>query len=115
MTDDREQRIREHAYRLWEQEGSPEGRHEHHWTEALNAVEADGSSPDAETSEPSAPDTQASGGVASQSGTGTRRATRKTRSATPPEESASSPPEAEPSAVDPVKPRRRGLRKAGTN
>ena len=34
MTEDRERRIRERAYALWEQEGRPEGRHEHHWRQA---------------------------------------------------------------------------------
>ncbi len=38
MADDREHRIRERAYRLWEQEGRPEGRHEHHWTQASQEV-----------------------------------------------------------------------------
>lgn len=34
MADDREHRIRERAYRLWEDEGRPEGRAEHHWRQA---------------------------------------------------------------------------------
>ncbi len=38
MENDRERRIREHAYRLWEAEGRPEGRHEHHWTQASQEV-----------------------------------------------------------------------------
>lgn len=38
MANDRERRIRERAYRLWEQEGRPEGRHEHHWTQASQEV-----------------------------------------------------------------------------
>jgi hypothetical protein len=38
MGDDREHRIRERAYRLWESEGRPEGRHEHHWTQASQEV-----------------------------------------------------------------------------
>jgi hypothetical protein len=35
---DREHRIREHAYRWWEAEGRPEGRHEHHWGQASQQV-----------------------------------------------------------------------------
>lgn len=31
---DREHRIRERAYRIWEEEGRPEGRHERHWHQA---------------------------------------------------------------------------------
>jgi hypothetical protein len=40
---DREQRIREIAYRLWEEEGRPEGGAERHWFAAeavFNAEEA---------------------------------------------------------------------------
>ena len=39
---DREQRIREIAYGLWEEEGFPEGEHERHWfsAEALFNAEA---------------------------------------------------------------------------
>jgi hypothetical protein len=32
--DDREQRIREHAYRIWERDGRPDGRADAHWEEA---------------------------------------------------------------------------------
>ncbi|EYD78083.1 Acyl-CoA dehydrogenase [Rubellimicrobium mesophilum DSM 19309] len=38
MADDREERIRERAYRLWEQEGRPHGRHEDHWHQASQEV-----------------------------------------------------------------------------
>ena len=34
MAEDRERHIRERAYALWEKEGRPEGRHEHHWRQA---------------------------------------------------------------------------------
>ena len=34
MTDDREQKVRERAYSLWEQEGGEHGRHEEHWQRA---------------------------------------------------------------------------------
>jgi hypothetical protein len=30
-----ETKIRERAYQLWEDEGRPEGRHEHHWFQAV--------------------------------------------------------------------------------
>ncbi|MCF3945221.1 DUF2934 domain-containing protein [Acidiphilium sp. AL] len=33
-SDDREQRIRERAYALWQQAGSPEGQHETFWHQA---------------------------------------------------------------------------------
>ena len=41
--DDREQRIREQAHRLWEQEGRPEGRHAEHWRQASETIESGGS------------------------------------------------------------------------
>lgn len=34
MADDLEQRIRERAYELWENEGCPEGRGDDHWQQA---------------------------------------------------------------------------------
>ena len=37
--EDREQRIRELAYSIWEQEGRPHGQAERHWEMARKAVE----------------------------------------------------------------------------
>jgi hypothetical protein len=37
---DKDQRIREIAYDLWEQEGCPEGQAERHWSAAVAVVEA---------------------------------------------------------------------------
>jgi hypothetical protein len=34
MSDDRHDAIRTRAYQLWEEEGRPHGRDEHHWHEA---------------------------------------------------------------------------------
>jgi hypothetical protein len=34
MSDDREHKVRERAYALWETEGRPSGRHEEHWHRA---------------------------------------------------------------------------------
>ena len=49
---DRERRIRERAYRLWEEQGRPEGRHEDHWLQASQEtgedIFAEGGSPDAQ-------------------------------------------------------------------
>ena len=50
MADD-EQRIRERAHRLWEEEGRPEGRELAHWAEAERQVRAE-----AEGIVPTAPD-----------------------------------------------------------
>lgn len=38
MAEDREQRIRERAHRLWEEEGRPGGRAHEHWEEAERQV-----------------------------------------------------------------------------
>jgi len=38
MADEREDRVRERAYRLWEQEGRPHGRHQDHWQQASQEV-----------------------------------------------------------------------------
>jgi hypothetical protein len=39
MQDNVEHRIRARAHQLWEQEGRPDGRAEHHWHEARKLVE----------------------------------------------------------------------------
>jgi uncharacterized protein YjbJ (UPF0337 family) len=38
---DRERRIRDRAYELWEQEGRPDGREHAHWREAESAIDAE--------------------------------------------------------------------------
>ena len=40
-----EDRIRQRAYELWEQEGKPEGREGEHWEQACREIEAEGGSP----------------------------------------------------------------------
>jgi hypothetical protein len=35
---DKAKRIHEHAYRIWEKEGRPEGRHEEHWFQAEREI-----------------------------------------------------------------------------
>jgi len=47
MTAERERRIRERAYAIWEEEGRPSGREHEHWTQAedeIHAAEADAGS-----------------------------------------------------------------------
>jgi hypothetical protein len=41
MDNEREQKIRERAHALWEQEGSPEGRHAEHWATAEREFDKD--------------------------------------------------------------------------
>ena len=48
MTPDREQRIRERAYRLWEQEGCPDGREHEHWHQAASEVASEDSLADSD-------------------------------------------------------------------
>ena len=37
-TEDRETQVRQHAYRLWLEEGQPEGRADEHWRLATEAA-----------------------------------------------------------------------------
>jgi hypothetical protein len=37
---DREERIRQRAHQLWEADGRPEGRHDHHWSQAEREIDA---------------------------------------------------------------------------
>lgn len=47
MENDRETRIRQRAYQLWQDEGAPEGKHEDHWARAEREIDsADGVSED---------------------------------------------------------------------
>ena len=40
---EREQRIRERAYAIWQSEDRPEGRHEEHWRQASEAIDREDS------------------------------------------------------------------------
>ncbi|QKD06583.1 DUF2934 domain-containing protein [Mesorhizobium loti] len=39
MTDDRQERIRNRAHQIWQQEGQPAGQHERHWHQAAADVD----------------------------------------------------------------------------
>jgi hypothetical protein len=39
MTDDRQERIRSRAHRIWIEEGQPAGQHERHWQQAVADVD----------------------------------------------------------------------------
>ena len=41
MTPDQEERIRQRAHELWEREGRPHGRHDNHWQQARDEIEAE--------------------------------------------------------------------------
>ncbi|WP_025291649.1 DUF2934 domain-containing protein [Sphingomonas sanxanigenens] len=41
MSDDRERRVRDRAYALWEREGRPAGRQDEHWFRASREIEAE--------------------------------------------------------------------------
>lgn len=55
MTEDREQRIQERAYAIWEAEGRPEGREREHWQQAQHEVTASQASPAADSSPTASP------------------------------------------------------------
>jgi hypothetical protein len=42
MSDEQEKRIRDRAYRKWQEEGCPEGKAEAHWEEASREVQMEG-------------------------------------------------------------------------
>ncbi len=39
MSDDRNDRIRQRAYRIWQEEGEPHGRDQAHWDQAAREIE----------------------------------------------------------------------------
>lgn len=39
MADDRQERIRNRAHQIWQQEGQPAGQHERHWHQAAADVD----------------------------------------------------------------------------
>lgn len=41
MTEDRDERIRHRAYRIWEEAGRPEGREDEHWHRAASEIEGE--------------------------------------------------------------------------
>jgi len=41
MIDDRQERIRLRAHRLWEDDGKPEGKEQEHWEQASREIEAE--------------------------------------------------------------------------
>jgi hypothetical protein len=50
LSSDREQRIRNRAYALWEQDGRRHGRHDDHWAQATRDIDAGAESGDRTTS-----------------------------------------------------------------
>jgi hypothetical protein len=62
MTPDREEEIRKRAYKMWEREGSPEGREKDHWADAERDLSMGGSEAPATTGTsagPSSPENKA--------------------------------------------------------
>jgi hypothetical protein len=45
MSDQHRNRVEQRAYELWEREGRPEGRHDHHWAEAERQIAAEHAQP----------------------------------------------------------------------
>lgn len=47
MNGKRDEQIRSRAYAIWEREGRPHGRQEHHWHQAIREVDAGSGDPEA--------------------------------------------------------------------
>ena len=43
--EDRDARVRERAYRIWEEEGAPDGRDQEHWRQAEREIDGEALSP----------------------------------------------------------------------
>lgn len=41
MADDRDERIRQRAYEIWQKEGAPEGRQAEHWQQAEREIDGE--------------------------------------------------------------------------
>lgn len=50
MADEREDRVRDRAYRLWQQDGEPHGRDRDHWDQAEREIADAGAAIDADAS-----------------------------------------------------------------
>jgi len=59
--DEREEKIRERAFRIWEEEGRPHGRHAEHWRRAESEVAEERVRTHATHGRPMAPDAAAPG------------------------------------------------------
>jgi hypothetical protein len=112
MTDEaersgREHKVRERAYKIWEDEGRPEGRHDDHWHQANSEFEdtpvAD-AAPDADAALDTAPDTSAGVDIAPAPAAPETAATPKRRAGTKVKASDATPPLA-PAAKAARKPR----------
>ncbi len=93
---DKEERIRQRAYALWEQEGRPEGRQEEHWQRARDEIEAEGMGQ------------EGFGSAAIAAEAGTSGGTMSAPAATPAEGLASSPAPVEPATPNAAAPARPG-------
>jgi hypothetical protein len=52
---EREDRIRERAHCIWEEEGRPEGRHQQHWQRACNEIDTETRNTGAKSGIPNVP------------------------------------------------------------
>jgi hypothetical protein len=53
MNGKRDEKIRNRAYGIWEREGRPQGRHEHHWHQAIREVDDESADDKAGAQQPS--------------------------------------------------------------
>jgi hypothetical protein len=62
MQSDREERIRQRAYEIWQSEGHGHGRHEDHWHRAEREIAAEEAATSGKTRRPATPSRTASSG-----------------------------------------------------
>lgn len=107
MSTDREQRIRERAYRIWEQQGRPEGGHDHHWLQAEREIDEEERGDRASSTAGEAAETSA------ETATPKRRSTRSAKGAASQAQSGSTPAEAVATEreVEPAQSRKRATRR----
>jgi len=55
-TESLDERIRQRAYQIWEEDGQPEGRQHEHWERAVSEIEAEEKADETEVSKPAEPE-----------------------------------------------------------
>jgi hypothetical protein len=81
---DDEDRIRRHAYAIWEAEGRPDGRHEEHWQRAVQEIAAERTGGASARAEPEA----SQGGAVPSASPPKQRTTGRGRAKPPPDADA---------------------------
>src|ERR1700730_1399332 len=83
MRSDREERIKQRAYALWQSEGHRHGRHEDHWHRAEREIAGEEAGPGAAPRRASRPNKAAAANTASATPPRSRSASSETQGETP--------------------------------